>query len=107
MKPQPQGPALSNPYQYGIQKDIVLDNKPRSPSQYQDGYKMSYQEKEYVKQLPEDSSWPKLSGVAEYDHMKCIDYIDGHLFYLPSIPDYWIAARLNTAFKVHASIWDT
>ncbi|MBW0484092.1 hypothetical protein O181_023807 [Austropuccinia psidii MF-1] len=43
----------------------------------------------------------------EYDHMNLIDYtvtlfIDG-----PSIPDYWITARLNTAFKEHASIWYT
>ncbi|MBW0536600.1 hypothetical protein O181_076315 [Austropuccinia psidii MF-1] len=34
--------------------------------------------------------------------MGLIDYIDG-----PSIPDYWITARLNKAFKGHASIWYT
>ncbi|MBW0491526.1 hypothetical protein O181_031241 [Austropuccinia psidii MF-1] len=34
--------------------------------------------------------------------MELIDYID-----VPSIPDYWINARLNTEFKSHASIWYT
>ncbi|MBW0515342.1 hypothetical protein O181_055057 [Austropuccinia psidii MF-1] len=39
--------------------------------------------------------------------MVLIDYIDGLFIDLPSIPDYWITARLNTAFKGHASIWYT
>ncbi|MBW0563366.1 hypothetical protein O181_103081 [Austropuccinia psidii MF-1] len=39
--------------------------------------------------------------------MELIDYIDGLFTYVPSIPDYWTTSRLNTAFKVHASIWYT
>ncbi|MBW0527313.1 hypothetical protein O181_067028 [Austropuccinia psidii MF-1] len=65
---------------------------------------MSYSEKEALKQLPEASSWPEFSETGEYDHMELIDYIDGLLIDVPSIPDYWITARLNTAFKGHASI---
>ncbi|MBW0485158.1 hypothetical protein O181_024873 [Austropuccinia psidii MF-1] len=68
---------------------------------------MSYSEKEAVKNLPEASSWPKFSGTGEYDHMELIDYIDGLFIDVPGIPDYWITARLNTAFKGHASIWYT
>ncbi|MBW0466241.1 hypothetical protein O181_005956 [Austropuccinia psidii MF-1] len=66
---------------------------------------MSFSEKEALKQLPEASSFPKFSGTGEYDHMELIDYIDGLFIDLPSIPYYWITARLNTEFKVHASIW--
>ncbi|MBW0507155.1 hypothetical protein O181_046870 [Austropuccinia psidii MF-1] len=66
---------------------------------------MTYSEKEALKQLPEDSSWPNISDVGEYDHMEVIDYIEGLLIHVPTIPDYWITARLNTAFKGHASIW--
>ncbi|MBW0483840.1 hypothetical protein O181_023555 [Austropuccinia psidii MF-1] len=61
MKPKPQGHALDNPYQDDIKPDVFLDNKPRSPSQYQDGDKMTYPEKEELKQLPEASSCPKFS----------------------------------------------
>ncbi|MBW0496879.1 hypothetical protein O181_036594 [Austropuccinia psidii MF-1] len=68
---------------------------------------MSYTEKEALKQLLEASSWPKFSGPGEYDHMELIDYIDGLFTDVPSIPDYWITARLNTAFKGNASIWYT
>ncbi|MBW0464960.1 hypothetical protein O181_004675 [Austropuccinia psidii MF-1] len=68
---------------------------------------MSYSEKELLKQLPEASSWPKLSGTGEYDHMELIDYIDGLFIDLASIPDYWSTARLNKAFKGHDSIWYT
>ncbi|MBW0581089.1 hypothetical protein O181_120804 [Austropuccinia psidii MF-1] len=68
---------------------------------------MSYTEKEALKQLPEASSWPKFSGTGEYDHMELIDYIDGLFTDVPSIPDYWITARLNTDFKGNASIWYT
>ncbi|MBW0547568.1 hypothetical protein O181_087283 [Austropuccinia psidii MF-1] len=68
---------------------------------------MSYSEKEALKQLHEASSWPKLFGSGEYDNMELIDYIDGLFIDVPSIPDYWITARLNTAFKGHASIWYT
>ncbi|MBW0561150.1 hypothetical protein O181_100865 [Austropuccinia psidii MF-1] len=68
---------------------------------------MTYSEKEALKQLPEDSSWPKFSGVGEYDHMELTDYIDGLFIAVPNIPDYWITARLNTAFKGHSSIWYT
>ncbi|MBW0461345.1 hypothetical protein O181_001060 [Austropuccinia psidii MF-1] len=39
--------------------------------------------------------------------MELIDYIDGLFIDVPSIPDYWITARLDTAFKVNASIWYT
>ncbi|MBW0551952.1 hypothetical protein O181_091667 [Austropuccinia psidii MF-1] len=103
LKPQPQGQVMENPYQ----PDGMLMNKARSPSQYQDGDGMSYSEKEAFKKLPEASSWPKLSGSREYEHMELIDYIDGLFIDVPSIPDYWITARLNTAFKGHASIWYT
>ncbi|MBW0581609.1 hypothetical protein O181_121324 [Austropuccinia psidii MF-1] len=68
---------------------------------------MSYSEREALKKLPEASSWPKFSGTGEYNHMELIDYINGHFIDVPSIPDYWITARLNTAFKGHASIWYT
>ncbi|MBW0571343.1 hypothetical protein O181_111058 [Austropuccinia psidii MF-1] len=103
LKPQPQGQVMDIPYQ----PDAMLMNKARSSSQYQDGDGMSYSEKEALKQLPEASSWPKFSGSGEYDHMELIDYIDGLFIDVPSIPDYWITARLNTAFKGHASIWYT
>ncbi|MBW0521163.1 hypothetical protein O181_060878 [Austropuccinia psidii MF-1] len=89
------------------QPDAMLVNKARSPSKYQDGYGMSYSEKEALKKLPEASGWPKLSGTREYDHMELIYYIDGLFIDIPRIPNYWITARLNTAFKGHASIWDT
>ncbi|MBW0544247.1 hypothetical protein O181_083962 [Austropuccinia psidii MF-1] len=39
--------------------------------------------------------------------MELIDYIDEPFIDVPRIPDYWITARLNTAFKGHASIWYT
>ncbi|MBW0516993.1 hypothetical protein O181_056708 [Austropuccinia psidii MF-1] len=68
---------------------------------------MTYSEKETLKQLPEDSIWPNFSGVGEYDHMELIDYIDGLFIDVPSIPYYWITARLNTAFKGNSSIWYT
>ncbi|MBW0471384.1 hypothetical protein O181_011099 [Austropuccinia psidii MF-1] len=68
---------------------------------------MSYSEKEALKQHPEASSWPKFSATGEYDHMELMDYIDGLFIDVPSIPDYWITARLNTACKGHASIWYT
>ncbi|MBW0544704.1 hypothetical protein O181_084419, partial [Austropuccinia psidii MF-1] len=71
MKPQSQGHVMDNPYH----QDDMLMNKARSPSQYQDADNMSYSEKEPLKQLPEASSWPKLPGTGEYDHMELIDYI--------------------------------
>ncbi|MBW0472846.1 hypothetical protein O181_012561 [Austropuccinia psidii MF-1] len=108
MKPQPQGHVIDNPYhQEDIKPDALLENEERSPSQYQYGENMSYYEKESLKQLPEASSWPKFSVPGVYDHMELINYIDGLFIYVPSIPDYWITARLNTAFKGHASIWYT
>ncbi|MBW0585653.1 hypothetical protein O181_125368, partial [Austropuccinia psidii MF-1] len=108
MKPQPQGHVMDNPYhQDGIKPDAMLMNKARSPSQYQDGDNMSYSEKEDLKQLPEASIWPKFSVTGEYDHMELIDYIYGLFIDVPSIPDYWITARLNTEFKGHASMWYT
>ncbi|MBW0523682.1 hypothetical protein O181_063397 [Austropuccinia psidii MF-1] len=107
MKPQPQGHALDNPYQEEIKPNVLLDNKPISQSQYQDGDNMAYSEKEAAKQFPEASSWPKFCGVEEYDHMGLIDYIDGLFIDVPSIPDYWITAGLNREFKGHASVWYT
>ncbi|MBW0583071.1 hypothetical protein O181_122786 [Austropuccinia psidii MF-1] len=99
---------MDNPYQPDdIKPDAMLMNKERSPSQNQDGGGMSYSEKEALKWLPEASSWPKFSGSGEYDHMELIDYIDGLFIDVPSIPDYWITARLNTSFKDHAIIWYT
>ncbi|MBW0574578.1 hypothetical protein O181_114293 [Austropuccinia psidii MF-1] len=85
----------------------MLVNKARSPSQYQDGDNISYFEKEALRQLPESSSWPRFSGTRKYDHMELIDYIYGLSIDVPSIPDYLITARMNTAFKGHASIWYT
>ncbi|MBW0504077.1 hypothetical protein O181_043792 [Austropuccinia psidii MF-1] len=106
MKPQPQGHILYDPYhQEEIKPDALLVNKARSPSHCQDGYNMSYSEKEALKQLPEASSWPKFCGTGEYYHMELIDYIDGLFIDVPSIPDYWITAKLNTVFEGHASIW--
>ncbi|MBW0507625.1 hypothetical protein O181_047340 [Austropuccinia psidii MF-1] len=108
MKPQPQGHVMDNSYhQDDIKPDSILMNKAISPSQYQDGDNMSYSEKESLKQLPEASSWPKFSGTVEYDHMELLYYIDRLFIDVPSIADYWISARLNTAFKGHASIWYT
>ncbi|MBW0557533.1 hypothetical protein O181_097248 [Austropuccinia psidii MF-1] len=108
IKPQTHGNVLDNTYhQEDIKPDYLLENKPRSPSQYQDGYSMTYSEQEALKQLPEASSWPKFSVVGEYDHMELNEYIDGLLIDVPSIPDYWITARSNTSFKGHASIWYT
>ncbi|MBW0489953.1 hypothetical protein O181_029668 [Austropuccinia psidii MF-1] len=108
MKPQPQGNVLDNPYhKEDIKTDAFLENKARSPSQYQDGDNMCFSEKEALKQLPEAPSWPKFSGTGEYDNMELIDYIYRLFIDVASIPDYWITARLNTAFKVHASIWYT
>ncbi|MBW0482531.1 hypothetical protein O181_022246 [Austropuccinia psidii MF-1] len=106
MNPKPQGHVMDNPYhQDEIKPDAMLMNKARSPSQYKDGDNMSYSEKEALKKLPEASSWPKFPVAGESDHTELIDYIDGLLIDVPSIPDYWITARLNTAFKGHASIW--
>ncbi|MBW0582282.1 hypothetical protein O181_121997 [Austropuccinia psidii MF-1] len=108
LNPQPQAQVMENPYiPDDIKPDAMLMNKAISPSQYQEGDGMSYSEKEALKKLPEASSWPKLSGTGKYDHMKLIDYIDGLFIDVPSIPEYWITARLNTAFKGHASIWYT
>ncbi|MBW0502908.1 hypothetical protein O181_042623 [Austropuccinia psidii MF-1] len=103
MMTQSQGHVMDNPYyQDNIKPDFMLVDKAISPSQYQDGDIMSFSERGAFKQLPEASSWPKFSGTGEYDHMELINYID-----LLIIPDYWITARLNKEFKVHASIWYT
>ncbi|MBW0542591.1 hypothetical protein O181_082306 [Austropuccinia psidii MF-1] len=107
MKPHPQGHVFDNPYHQDIKPDALLKNKARSPSQYQDGDNMSYSEKEALKQLSEASSWHTFSGTGEYDHMELIDYIYGLFIDVPSIPDSWITARLNTEFKGHARIWYT
>ncbi|MBW0585948.1 hypothetical protein O181_125663 [Austropuccinia psidii MF-1] len=68
---------------------------------------MSYFENKSLKHLTKASSWPKFSGTGEYDHIELIDYIYGLFIDVPIIPDYWITARLNTAFKGHANIWHT
>ncbi|MBW0569342.1 hypothetical protein O181_109057 [Austropuccinia psidii MF-1] len=108
MNPQPQGHVIDTPYHPDdIKPDAMLGAKARSSSQYQDGDNMSYSEKAAFKQLPEASSWPRFSGTGEYDHMELIDYFDGVFIDVPSIPDYWIPARLTTSFKGHASIWST
>ncbi|MBW0463090.1 hypothetical protein O181_002805 [Austropuccinia psidii MF-1] len=108
MKPQPQVHFMDNlSYQEDIKPDAKLGNKAISPSQYQHGDNMSYSEKEALKQLPEASSWPKFSGTGEYEHTELIDYIGGPFIDVPSIPDSWITAILNTEFKGHASIWYT
>ncbi|MBW0591487.1 hypothetical protein O181_131202 [Austropuccinia psidii MF-1] len=108
LNPQPQGQVMEDPYQPDdIKPDAMLMNKTRSPSQYQDGDGMSYSEKEALKHLDEALSLPKFSGTGEYDHMELIDYIDGLFIDVPRIPCYWIIAKLNTAFKGHASIWYT
>ncbi|MBW0565224.1 hypothetical protein O181_104939 [Austropuccinia psidii MF-1] len=54
MKPQPQSNFMDNPYnQEDIKPDSLLENKARPPSQYKDVEKISYYEKEALKQLPE------------------------------------------------------
>ncbi|MBW0506976.1 hypothetical protein O181_046691 [Austropuccinia psidii MF-1] len=87
--PQTQGNVLDNPHhQADIKPDALLENKPRSSSKYQDCYKMTYSEKEALKQLSEASIWPKSSGIGEYDHMDLIDYIDGIFIDVASLPDH-------------------
>ncbi|MBW0527764.1 hypothetical protein O181_067479 [Austropuccinia psidii MF-1] len=95
MKPQPQGHVMDYPYH----QDDMLMNKARSPSNYHDGDNMSYSGKEALKQVYEAPSWPKFLGTGEHDHMELIDYIDGLFIDVTTIPDYWITARLNTAFN--------
>ncbi|MBW0592993.1 hypothetical protein O181_132708 [Austropuccinia psidii MF-1] len=96
MKPQTQGNVSGNTpyYQEDIKPDALLEKKPRSESQYQDGDKMTYSEKEALKQLPEASSWPKFSAIGEYDDMELIYHIDGIFTDVPSIQDYWITVNL-------------
>ncbi|MBW0562593.1 hypothetical protein O181_102308 [Austropuccinia psidii MF-1] len=45
LKPQPQDQVMDDPYQ----PDAMLMNEARSKSQYQDGYGMSYSQKEAVR----------------------------------------------------------
>ncbi|MBW0489903.1 hypothetical protein O181_029618 [Austropuccinia psidii MF-1] len=83
MKAQPQSHAFDDPYlKEGIKPDSLLVNKARSPSQYQDGDNMPHSDMGAFKKLPQASK-------------------------VPSIQYYCITARLNTAFKGHASIWYT
>ncbi|MBW0493826.1 hypothetical protein O181_033541 [Austropuccinia psidii MF-1] len=107
MKSQPQGHFSDNPYHQEIKPDSLLENKARSPLQYQDGDVRSYSEKEGLKQLPKASSWPKCSGTGEYYHMEIIDNIDGLFIDVSSIPYECITDRLNTELKGHTSIWYT
>ncbi|MBW0478616.1 hypothetical protein O181_018331 [Austropuccinia psidii MF-1] len=63
IKSQPQGNVMDNPYhQDDIKPDAMLMNTARTPSQYQDGGNMYYQEKEALRQLPGASSWAKFYG---------------------------------------------
>ncbi|MBW0474156.1 hypothetical protein O181_013871 [Austropuccinia psidii MF-1] len=88
MKPKPQGHILVDLYhQEDIKPYSLFLNKARSPSQYKDGDNMSYSEKEALKQLPEDSRWPKFSCTGEHYHMDLIDHIDGIFIDVPRIPD--------------------
>ncbi|MBW0563267.1 hypothetical protein O181_102982 [Austropuccinia psidii MF-1] len=106
VKPQPQGNVLDNIYHQGdIKPDALLENKERAPSQYKDGAKMSYSEREALTKLPEASSWAKFSGTGKYNHMDLIYFIDRLLIDVTRIPVYLITARLNTAFKGIAIIW--
>ncbi|MBW0521120.1 hypothetical protein O181_060835 [Austropuccinia psidii MF-1] len=109
MNPQTQGHVSENtPYhQEYIKLNDLLEKKPRSQSKYQDGDRMTYSEKEALKQLPEASRFPQFTGIGEYNHMELIDYTYGIFTDVPCIPDYWITSRLNTNFKGHASIWYT
>ncbi|MBW0471269.1 hypothetical protein O181_010984 [Austropuccinia psidii MF-1] len=108
MKPQPQGHVMDNPYhQDEIKPDVLWVNRARYPSQCQYGDNMSNYGKEALKQLAKASRWPKFSGRGEYNHMELINYINGLFIDVPSIPEYWITAELNTEFKGHASIWYT
>ncbi|MBW0588935.1 hypothetical protein O181_128650 [Austropuccinia psidii MF-1] len=109
MKLQTQGHVSGNtPYHWeDIKPDALWENKLRSPLKYQVVDKMTYSEKEGLKQLSEASSWSKFSAIGEYDHIELIDYIDGLFTDVPSMPDYWITTRLNTAFKGPSSIWYT
>ncbi|MBW0463392.1 hypothetical protein O181_003107 [Austropuccinia psidii MF-1] len=68
---------------------------------------MTYLEKEDLKQLPEATSWPKFSFVGECDHMKLIYHTDELFIDFPSIPDYWITARISTELNLSSSIWYT
>ncbi|MBW0560680.1 hypothetical protein O181_100395 [Austropuccinia psidii MF-1] len=109
IKPQTQWHVSGNtPYlQEDIKPNARLDNKQRTPSKYQYGNRITYLEKEELKQPPEATSCFKFSGVGEYDHMELMDYIDGLSIDVQRQPDSWITAILNTAFKGNASIWYT
>ncbi|MBW0546685.1 hypothetical protein O181_086400 [Austropuccinia psidii MF-1] len=108
MKAQPQGHAIHNPYhQDDIKPDAMLMNNAISSSQHQHGYNKFYSERDALKQLPEASSWPKLSGTGKYDCMELIDCIDKLFIDVPSIPDYWIIVILHIKFKGYSSIWYT
>ncbi|MBW0480902.1 hypothetical protein O181_020617 [Austropuccinia psidii MF-1] len=65
MKSQTQGHVSGNTqyHKEEIKPDALLEKKQRSPSQYQDGDKMTYSGKEALKQLPEASHWPQFSGI--------------------------------------------
>ncbi|MBW0467939.1 hypothetical protein O181_007654 [Austropuccinia psidii MF-1] len=108
MKPQIKGHVLDTSYhKENIKPDSSLENKETSPSQYQDGDRLSYSEKGELKQLPEVSSWIKISGAGGYNHTELVDDIDGLFIDVPSISCYLITVILNTKFKGHASIWYT
>ncbi|MBW0484778.1 hypothetical protein O181_024493 [Austropuccinia psidii MF-1] len=108
IEPRSQRNVLVNtPYHQDIKLDDLFGNKQRSSSQDQDGENMTSSENEELKELPEASSCSKFSVLGEYDHIELIDYIGGLFIDVPIIKYYWITARLNTAFKGHASIWYT
>ncbi|MBW0521278.1 hypothetical protein O181_060993 [Austropuccinia psidii MF-1] len=96
MKPQTQGHVSGNIkyHKEDIKPDALLEKNTRSPSQYQDGDKMTYSEKEALKQLTDASSWPQFSGIGEYDHMELIDYIDGIFTTPPKIRNHKLLTKL-------------
>ncbi|MBW0495784.1 hypothetical protein O181_035499 [Austropuccinia psidii MF-1] len=107
INPQSQGHFFGNipHHQEAIKPDSQMEGNPGSPSNYQDGYNMTYFKKEALKNLSEATSLLEFSGVGEYAHMDLIDYIYGLFIDGPSIPDYWITARLNNSLKGNSGIW--
>ncbi|MBW0513539.1 hypothetical protein O181_053254 [Austropuccinia psidii MF-1] len=109
IKPQRQSHVFGNtPYhQEDIKPDSPIDSKQFPSSKLQDGENMTFSYKEELKQLAEETQWPKFPGVGEYDHMELIHYICQLFIDVPIIPDYWIISRMNKELKVYAIIWYT
>ncbi|MBW0551703.1 hypothetical protein O181_091418 [Austropuccinia psidii MF-1] len=100
MKPQQKVHFMDNPYhQEDIKPDYLLENKERSPSQYQDRENMSYSEKEALKRLPKAQAGPnslQKENIIIWNSLLIL--MNSSLIY-KSIPYYGITAGLNTAFK--------